>query len=82
MTAVEMADELGLSRSTVTRWLASDAAPIRPIYLKEWALRCGVPYTWLANEPTVTKPRTVVVLLPRQRPPSGDRYLPELAKAV
>lgn len=42
----EMADELGVSRSTVSRWV-NDKGPVRPIYLKQWALRCGVPFEWL-----------------------------------
>lgn len=44
----QMSDELGVSRSTVSRWI-NDKGPVRPIYLKQWALRCGVPYEWLAT---------------------------------
>jgi transcriptional regulator with XRE-family HTH domain len=51
----EIADEMGVSRSTVSRW-ANDRGPVREIYLKQWALRCGVPYEWLnagaASDPT------------------------------
>lgn len=44
----EMADELEVSRSTVSRWL-NDKGPVRRIYLKQFALRCGVPFEWLTG---------------------------------
>lgn len=44
----KIADELGVSRSTVSRWMNDHGTP-RSIYVKEWALRCGVPYHWLAT---------------------------------
>jgi transcriptional regulator with XRE-family HTH domain len=47
--ALEMADELGVSRQTVARWMNIDGVPIRPAFLKQWALRCGVDYSWLAT---------------------------------
>lgn len=43
-----MAQELEVHRTTISRWL-SDATTVRTIYLKQWALRCGVPYEWLRN---------------------------------
>ena len=42
LTTEQIADELGYSRSSVSRWV-NDKGPVRPMILKEWALRCGVP---------------------------------------
>lgn len=56
LTVEEMADELGVSRSTVSRWV-HDKGPMRPLYQKVWALRCGVPADWLtgaASDPAGT----------------------------
>ncbi|MFF2454997.1 helix-turn-helix domain-containing protein [Isoptericola sp. NPDC058082] len=45
----DMADELGVSRSTVSRWLNEHGAPPRPAFVKLWALRTGVSYAWLRD---------------------------------
>lgn len=42
----EMAEELGISRRMVSRWINEHAVP-RTAYLKVWALRTGVPLEWL-----------------------------------
>lgn len=42
----DMADEIGVVRGTVSLWL-HDKGPVREIYLKHWALRCGVNAQWL-----------------------------------
>jgi transcriptional regulator with XRE-family HTH domain len=42
----EMADELGVTRQTIGRWLHERGEPKRG-YLKLWALRTGVPLAWL-----------------------------------
>lgn len=42
-------DELGVSRSTASRWMNDHGAAPRAAYVKQWALRCGVPYEWLAT---------------------------------
>ncbi|MGH9252897.1 MAG: helix-turn-helix domain-containing protein [Acidimicrobiales bacterium] len=42
----QMGEELGVSRSTISRWLNDRGAPSRG-YLKLWALRTGVPLGWL-----------------------------------
>lgn len=42
----EMAEELGISRRMVSRWINEHARP-RTAYLKVWALRTGVPLEWL-----------------------------------
>lgn len=48
----EIADEMGVSRATISRWINDKGAPPRTIYLKEWALRTGVPLGWLAGDPS------------------------------
>lgn len=55
--AKEMARLLGVHRGTVTRWM-EDKSPVRPIYLKQWALITGVDYSWLetGKEPTYSGP--------------------------
>jgi transcriptional regulator with XRE-family HTH domain len=49
MKVQDMADELGVSRQTVSRWMSDKGTPPRRIYVQQWALRCGVPYEWLIN---------------------------------
>ncbi len=49
MSVEQMAEELGVSRSTISRWLNDRGSPSRG-YLKLWALRTGVSYDWLMDE--------------------------------
>ena len=42
----QIAEELGVSRSTVSRWLNDRGTPSLG-YLKIWALRTGTPFSWL-----------------------------------
>jgi transcriptional regulator with XRE-family HTH domain len=49
ITIEEMASELGVSRSTVSRWVNDHGADPRIGYLKLWAMRCGVPLEWLLD---------------------------------
>jgi transcriptional regulator with XRE-family HTH domain len=48
ITADQMAGELGMHRSAITRWTHDKVVP-REIYLKQWALRCGVSLDWLKD---------------------------------
>lgn len=50
MTALDIASEMEIDRTTVARWIHDETVPKR-IYLRAWADRCGVSYTWLADEP-------------------------------
>jgi transcriptional regulator with XRE-family HTH domain len=43
-----MAAELGVTRQTVTNYLHGHTVPNRST-LRVWAMRCGVPFDWLAN---------------------------------
>jgi transcriptional regulator with XRE-family HTH domain len=43
----QIADETGVSRSTISRWLNDRGAPPRAGYLKLWSLRTGASYEWL-----------------------------------
>lgn len=45
----EMASELQVSRGTLSRWMADRGPDPRDVYLKQWALRTGVPYPWLCH---------------------------------
>lgn len=49
MSVHDMADELGVSRSSLSRWMNDRGTPPRAAFVKQWALRTGVPYTWLAT---------------------------------
>lgn len=49
ISAQQMADELGVVRSTVSRWMHDTGAPPRDGFLRVWALRTGVPYEWLRH---------------------------------
>lgn len=48
LSAQAMADEFGVDRGTISRWM-SDRSPVRDIYLRVWAEKCGVPVDWLRN---------------------------------
>lgn len=56
--AHDMADLLGVSRATVSRWMNDTGAPPKAAYLKQWALITGVDYGWLdtGTEPTYSGP--------------------------
>lgn len=58
----EMADELGVSRQTVSRWMNGHGATPRIGYLKLWAMRCNVPLVWLVDGtvPRPVSPRSTV----------------------
>ena len=51
VTRDEMADELGVTPPTVSRYLLGKITPKRGD-LKLWALRCGVPFEWLRGDDT------------------------------
>lgn len=51
----QMADELGMARSSLSRWLNDHGTPPRAAFVKMWALRTGVPYEWLVTG-TVPQP--------------------------
>ena len=44
----EMADYLGVSRASVSNWVNGRNRPSKPT-LRVWAVRCGVPFSWLAE---------------------------------
>lgn len=45
----EMADYLGVSRATLSRWMADKGAPPKRAYIAQWSLRTGVDRDWLEN---------------------------------
>lgn len=49
LQTAEIADEIGVSRSTVSRWINDNGTPPRAGFVKLWAMRCGVPYEWLVS---------------------------------
>ena len=52
LAAGEMADYLGVSRQTLSRWMNDAGAPPKRAYLMQWAIRTGVPLTWLETGET------------------------------
>ena len=46
----DMAEDLGIGRSSIINYESGRAQPPRPV-LVAWALRCAVPYEWLTGEP-------------------------------
>lgn len=42
-----MADEIGVARTTLGRWMHDGGAPPRDGFVKLIALRTGVPYEWI-----------------------------------
>ena len=51
----EMADYLGVSRTSVSNWINGRVTPSIQT-LRLWALRCGVPYPWLLAGDTPQPP--------------------------
>lgn len=43
----EMAGQLGVSRQTLSRWMADKGAPPKRAYLAAWSLATGVGMEWL-----------------------------------
>ncbi|WP_371300526.1 helix-turn-helix domain-containing protein [Cellulomonas sp. Y8] len=43
----QMADELGMARSSLSRWLNDRVTPPRAALVTMWALRTGVPLHWI-----------------------------------
>lgn len=74
----QMSAELGVSRSTVSRWLNDRGTPSLG-YLKIWALRTGTPYSWLQHGAEQSRraasgdwgPPLDVALTPRAARPSS-----------
>lgn len=58
ISAQEMADNLGVSRATVSRWMHDKGAPPRRAYIAQWAMATGVPVEWLehGNAPQPGRP--------------------------
>lgn len=52
VSRAEMAAELGVDPATITRWTGDRGATPKAGFLKQWALRCGVPYEWLVTGTT------------------------------
>lgn len=46
ITVQDMADYLDVNRNTIGRWINGHTEP-SAAYIKLWALRTGVPYSWL-----------------------------------
>ncbi len=47
--AGEMAEELEVTRGTISRWMHDGGKPPKAVYLRQWATRCGVPFEWLRD---------------------------------
>ena len=55
LTAQEFADEIGVSRGTITN-AETDARQVRSITMRAYALRTGVPLTWLETGEAPVQP--------------------------
>lgn len=49
LTQTELSDQIGIARSSISRYEGSHAAPSRPVLLA-WSVCTGVSYRWLAGE--------------------------------
>ena len=43
----QMATQLGVSRATLSRWMADKGERPKRAYLSQWALSTGVPFEWI-----------------------------------
>src|SRR5258708_6520569 len=55
----EMAEELGVSRSTVSRWMNDRGAPPRVGYVKLWCQRTGTNLEWVLDRQLVLTGSTI-----------------------
>src|SRR5258708_7472643 len=55
----EMAEELGVSRSTVSRWMNDRGAPPRVGYVKLWCQRTGTNLEWVLDPQLVLTGSTI-----------------------
>lgn len=75
----EIADEMGVSRSTVSRWLNDRGAPPKAAYVKMWAFRTGVPFAWLSDtDPTGRGGSKIRTASPNRQVTRGSRTVPTL----
>jgi len=51
-----MADQLGVSRQTLSRWMADKGTPPARAFVRQWALITGVDQKWLETGETPAKP--------------------------
>lgn len=56
--AGEIARDLGVTRSTVSRWMADRGARPKAAYLKQWALITRTDYDWLDKGIVTSQPDT------------------------
>lgn len=49
MSVEDMGRELGVTRSTISRWMNDRGGPPRRIYVEKWAELTGVPIAWILN---------------------------------
>jgi DNA-binding XRE family transcriptional regulator len=70
----ELADEIGIGRTSVVNYESGRKMPSRPVLLS-WALRTSVPYEWLSGEPAFRRvtfsSRPNSTAPPRTRAPLG-----------
>ena len=59
------ADEIGVSRGTVSNYEAGKTTAIKRLYLRTWAMRTGVPVEWLATGQVTRRPTPPEGELPR-----------------
>lgn len=55
-SAQAMADSLGVSRATISRWMHDKGAPPKRAYIMQWALITGVPVEWLTDGGSSSSP--------------------------
>lgn len=77
------ADEIGVSRNTVSKYERSDKPP-RPIVLRVWAVRCGVSREWLVSgiEPPTPPPGPGLNSGWNSTPKANTRRLNDLGRRV
>ena len=83
VSAEEMADEIGVSRTTVSRWMNDRGTPPRIGYVRLWAMRTGCSLEWvLGRVPVLTlaeQVRRAPISTPVPAVASVTRIHPELA---
>jgi len=64
----QLGDEIAMSRNSVSNYETGATTHLKPIYLRAWALRTGVPLSWLVTG----------IANPQPNEPTGGGELPRL----
>ena len=81
LTQTEMAEYLGMSRVSLSRYETGHNRPPLTV-MRLWAMRCGVPLEWLRYGDTMPQPEVVAGRPKRKVRPPSTKWNMESARAT